>query len=216
MTLRAQLLVLAKEPVPGRVKTRLSPALRPEQAAAVARAALLDTLDTVAAVPVLRRTVVLDGSPRGWLPDGPCVLPQRAGDLGTRLAGAFEDAHRALPVPLLLLGMDTPQVTPALLHEALSLLLAPGTRSVLGLADDGGWWALGLHRPAAGVFDGVPMSTDRAGAVQRARLQELGLDPVALPALRDLDRVEDVRAVAADLPTTSRLGVLAQELGLTA
>ena len=214
MTLHAQLLVLAKQPLPGRAKTRLTPPLRPEQAAAVARAALLDTLEAVAAVPVLRRTVVLDGSPEGWLPDGFAVLPQRPGDLGERLAGAFDDAYRALPVPLLLIGMDTPQVTASLLAGSLALLLEPGTPSVLGPADDGGWWALGLRAPCAGLFDGVPMSTDRAGAVQRERLEALDLPPVLLPALRDLDHVEDVRVIAAQLPRTARLAALAAELGL--
>ena len=214
MTVHAQLLVLAKQPLPGRVKTRLTPPLPPEQAAAVARAALLDTLEAVAAVPVLRSTVVLDGSPDGWLPPGFAVLPQRSGDLRDRLAGAFADAHRALPVPLLLVGMDTPQVTPRLLGDALALLLQPGTPAVLGLADDGGWWALGVHAPRAGLFDGVPMSTDRAGAVQRERLSSRGLDARMLPVLRDLDHVEDVQVIAPQLPPRARLRALATELGL--
>jgi len=209
--LRAQVLVLAKEPLPGRAKTRLTPPLLPEQAAAVARAALLDTLDVVAAVPVQRRTVVLDGSPAGWLPAGLSVLPQRAGALGERLAGAFEDAYRALPVPLLLIGMDTPQVTATLLGEALELLL-DGRPAVLGHADDGGWWALGLHAPAPGLFDGVPMSTDRAGTVQQERLTALGLAPALLPPLRDLDHADDVLAIAAQLAPTSRLATTAAEL----
>ena len=212
--LSAQLLVLAKEPLPGRVKTRLSPALSPADAAAVGRAALLDTLSAVTRVRVLRSTVVLDGSPDGWLPPGVAVLPQRGGDLSARLAGAFEDAYAALHVPMLLIGMDTPQVTPALLSDALARLLTPGVPAVLGRADDGGWWALGLHRPAPGVFDGVPMSTDRAGEVQHERLVALGLPPDPLPGLRDLDHVEDVRALAALLHADAALPVVAARLGL--
>lgn len=218
--MRAQLLVLAKEPLPGRAKTRLSPALSPEQAAAVARAALLDTLAAAAAVPVLRRTVVLDGSPAGWLPDDFAVLPQRSGDLAARLTGAFQDAHRALDVPMLLIGMDTPQVTPALLRDALAALLGdpagPDPQSVLGLAEDGGWWALGLHAPVAGLFDGVPMSTDLAGRAQQARLEALHLPHTTLPVLRDIDHVEDVRAVAALQPPWSHLAALVAAMGLPA
>lgn len=216
MPIRAQLLVLAKEPLPGRAKTRLTPPLAPGQAAAVARAALLDTLAAVAAVPVARRTVVLDGSPAGWLPSRFAVLPQRRGALGTRLAGAFADAHAALPVPMLLIGMDTPQVSAALLRGALDALLSPGTDAVLGHAEDGGWWALGLHAPVDDLFEGVPMSTDRAGAAQRDRLDALGLTTTTLPSQRDIDHIEDVAAVAALQPAGARLGALAAELGLTA
>ena len=214
MTLPAQLLVLAKEPLPGRAKTRLSPALTPAQAAAVARAALLDTLAVAAQVPVLRRTVVLDGSPVHCVPPGFAVLPQRPGDLGQRLTGAFEDAYRAVPVPMLLLGMDTPQVSATLLRAAVSRLLAPGAPAVLGAAEDGGFWALGLHRPLPGAFDGVPMSTRAAGGAQRQRLAELGAAPVELPRLRDIDLVEDLVAVAATMPAGTHLARLAASLGL--
>lgn len=214
LSVRAQLLLLAKEPLPGRTKTRLSPALPPEQAAAVARAALLDTCTALAEVAVARRTVVLSGSPDGWLPEGFAVLPQRDGDLGARLAGAFADAYTALPLPMLLLGMDTPQVTPALIRGALDALLSPGTDAVLGPAEDGGWWALGLHAPADGLFDGVPMSTDRAGAAQLARLDSLGLTTTTLGRQRDIDRIEDVAAVALLQPSGARLAALAAELGL--
>lgn len=213
---RAVLLVLAKEPLPGRAKTRLSPALTPQDAAAVARACLLDTLAAAAAVPDVHGAVVLDGSPAGWLPGGWDVLPQARGDLGDRLAAAFADAHRAYALPALLIGMDTPQVTPALLGRALDALLSPGTDAVLGAAEDGGWWALGLHRPDAAVFDGVPMSTDRAGAVQRERLHERGLATADLPVLRDLDHVADLEAIAAAQPPGAALARLAARLRVSA
>jgi len=199
VTLQAQLLVLAKEPLPGRAKTRLTPALTPEAAAEVARACLLDTLAAVAQVDVLRATVVLDGSPAGWLPDGLHVLPQRTGELGDRLDGAFADAARELAVPSLLIGMDTPQVGPDLLREAVELLLRSG-RPVLGAAEDGGWWALGLPQPLPGAFDGVPMSTARAGEAQRERLTALGRPPLDLPVLRDVDLLDDLLAVAGLTP----------------
>ena len=210
----AQLIVLAKEPLPGRAKTRLVPDLGPERAAAVARAALADTLAAVAQVRVGRRTVVLDGAPGDWLPAGTAVLPQGTGDLGDRLAAACADAWAAFPAPLLLLGMDTPQVTPALLSSALDTLLQPGTDAVLGLADDGGWWALGLRTPVPGLFAGVPMSTAGTGAAQRARLDALGLTTRRLPVLRDIDHVHDIAPVAALQPPGAQLASLAAELGL--
>jgi rSAM/selenodomain-associated transferase 1 len=192
----AVLLVLAKAPVPGLSKTRLCPPCTPAQAAALADAALRDTLAVVAATPVTRRVLVLDGQPGAWLPPGIEVVAQRGGGLGERLACAFADAARG---PALLVGMDTPQLTVDLLRTGLDALHG-GARSVLGLAADGGYWAIGLQRPDHAVFASVPMSSSHTGAVQRARLRLLDLDPVALPVLRDVDRIADAVAVAALAP----------------
>jgi len=208
-----QLLVIAKAPVAGRSKTRLCPPCSPAQAAGLAQAALDDTLAAVASTPgVRRRVLVLDGAPGPWLPQGFDVVAQRGEGLAERLAHAFD----ACGGPALLVGMDTPQLTPALLAAGLQAL-RDGAESVLGLAPDGGYWAIGLQRPDPAVFDGVPMSESHTGAVQLERLRALGRDPVLLTALRDIDRIDDAFAVAADAPTTrfaralGRLGLLAGE-----
>lgn len=201
--LEAQILILAKEPLAGRVKTRLSPPLTMEQAAAVAAAALQDTVDVVSQLPVRRRRVVLDGAAGAWLPAGYDVLPQRGDGLDARLAAAYDDAFSTCPLPALLIGMDTPQLTAGHLTDAVTRLL--DGRPVLGYAEDGGWWALGLHAPDPDAFLGVPMSTPWTGACQEQRLRARGLEPVALPRLRDVDRIEDLLAVAAAMPPTSHL-----------
>ncbi|MFE0102501.1 DUF2064 domain-containing protein [Streptomyces sp. NPDC059009] len=103
--------MIAKEPRPGRVKTRLTPPFTPEEAAELAEAALCDTLRAVAATPARRRVLVLDGTPGPWLPPGFDVVPQCPGGLDARLAAAFAGCDG----PALLIGMDTPQVTPDLL-----------------------------------------------------------------------------------------------------
>ena len=190
-----RLLVLAKEPVPGRVKTRLSPPCTLEEAAAIARAALLDTVDTVLALE-LPTALVLDGDPGSWVPPGIEVLPQRGRALDERLAAAFEDAG----APGVLVGMDTPQVTSALLAGAVESLGEVGTDSVLGRAEDGGWWCIGLRRADPRVFLGVPMGTSFTGAVQLRRLRALGLHCSELPRLTDVDDFEDAVAVAASIP----------------
>ncbi|OLT24586.1 hypothetical protein BJF79_44975 [Actinomadura sp. CNU-125] len=141
----ADLLVIAKEPVPGRVKTRLTPAYTPAEAASLAAAALADTLAAVAAAPAGRRTLVLDGSPGAWLPAGIEVIAQRGGGLDERLAHTFADADAGRP--LVLIGMDTPQVTPGLLAVEARALRGHG--AVFGPAADGGFWLLGLRRPDA-------------------------------------------------------------------
>lgn len=192
----AALLVIAKAPVPGRSKTRLCPPCTPAQAAALAEAALGDTLAAVAATPARRRVLVLDGEPGEWLPPDIDVVAQRGGGLAERLAFAFDDAAGG---PALLIGMDTPQVTSRLLRTGL-YALCEGARSVLGLAADGGYWAIGIQRPDRAVFAGVPMSSSRTGVSQHRRLRRLGFDPVALPVLRDVDRIADAVEVAALAP----------------
>ena len=190
------LMVLAKAPRAGRSKTRLCPPCTPAEAAALARAALADTLDAVLATPAARRVLVLDGPAGDWVPAGVDVLAQRGDGLDQRLAHAFADVG----APALLIGMDTPQVTPADLADGLTRLLAPGTDAVLGPAPDGGYWAIGLRTADPHAFLGVPMSTARTGRAQLARLRALGLHVALLPALRDVDRIADAHAVAALVP----------------
>jgi hypothetical protein len=192
----AALVVIAKAPEPGRSKTRLCPPCSFEEAARLAEAALADTLEAVAATRVARRVVVLDGQPGPWLPRGTEVIPQRGDGLDERLVAAFEDVGG----PALLIGMDTPQVTPGLLEHALAGLAHPAAHAVLGDAEDGGYWAIGLRRSDPAVFVGVPMSTSRTAAGQRLRMRALGLQVGSLPRLRDVDRIEDAYAVASTIP----------------
>jgi glycosyltransferase A (GT-A) superfamily protein (DUF2064 family) len=196
------LLVIAKAPVAGRVKTRLTPAYSAEEAARLAEAALVDTLAAVLATPVRRRVLVLDGAPGRWLTSGIEVVPQCAGGLDERLAHAFGLCEG----PTLLIGMDTPQVTPELLVAGLEL--SEG-EAAFGPADDGGFWALGLAGPDPALLRGVPMSAPETGAVQRRRLTRAGLSLRDLPLLRDVDTPEDARLVAAGAPHTRFAATLA-------
>ncbi|MFF2361927.1 DUF2064 domain-containing protein [Streptomyces sp. NPDC058122] len=200
------LLVIAKEPRPGRVKTRLTPPFTPGEAATLAEAALVDTLRAVAATPAQRRVLVLDGAPGPWLPAGFDVVRQCAGGLDERLAAAFAGCDG----PALLIGMDTPQVTPALLTVDFA-----DCDAYFGPAEDGGFWALGLAEPDPELLRGVPMSTSTTGAVQRRRLVGAGLRVRDLPRLRDVDTAADATAVAAAAPggafakALDRLGTVA-------
>jgi glycosyltransferase A (GT-A) superfamily protein (DUF2064 family) len=196
------LLVIAKQPVPGRVKTRLVPPCTYEQAAGLAEAALADTLHAVLALPARRRVLVLDGRPGPWLPPGFEVVPQCGGPLDERLAGAFAAARG----PALLIGMDTPQVTPGLLTVDWA-----AADAYFGPAADGGFWALGLRVPDPALLRGVPMSTPGTGAVQRARLLAAGLRVADLPELRDVDTAADAVAVAFQAPR-SRFAARARQL----
>jgi uncharacterized protein len=192
------LVVIAKAPLPGRSKTRLCPPFTAEQAASLARAALLDTLAAVAVAPARRRILALDGEPDGWLPPAFELHAQRGAGLGERLGNALAAADG----PALVVGMDTPQLTSALLRDAASRLCEPGVDAVLGPAVDGGYWTIGLLRPDPAAFDGVPMSSDATCAAQRARLAELGLRTAELPVMRDVDTFADAEAVARERPDT--------------
>ncbi|MDQ6725063.1 MAG: DUF2064 domain-containing protein [Actinomycetota bacterium] len=201
------LLVMAKAPVAGRVKTRLCPPCTPVEAAAIAEAALADTLDAVLACGAARRIIALDGPAGDWLPEGFEVVPQSSGGFDERLAAAWAAAGG----PGVQIGMDTPQVTPDLLDDALAAL--DRTSAALGHAEDGGWWAIGLRHPSADVFAGIPMSTSGTGGAQEARLRALGFDVTLLPTLVDLDTVADLEAVTSS-GTAIRTASRARTLGM--
>jgi rSAM/selenodomain-associated transferase 1 len=193
------LLVIAKEPTAGRVKTRLCPPCTPDQAASLAAAALLDTLKVVSRTPAARRVLVFDGDPGRWRPRGFELIAQRGGGLGERLAAAFEDVGG----PALLVGMDTPQLSTALLLDGLAALTRPDVDAVLGPALDGGYWSIGLKGTEPyGVFKGVPMSEPSTCVAQRERLASLGLKVYEQRPLRDIDTFDDAVAVAAEAPAT--------------
>jgi len=191
------LLVIAKAPVAGRVKTRLTPPCSPADAAGLAAAALADTLAAVArSRRAARRVLVLDGEPGPWIPRGFDVLPQRGDGLAARLAAAFCDVGG----PALLIGMDTPQVTSGQLDAGLRALARAD--AAFGPALDGGYWAIGLRRADPAVFRDVPMSAPTTAAVQRERLAALDLETIELPPLVDVDTITDARRVAAAAPAT--------------
>lgn len=212
--MRTQLLVVAKWPEPGRVKTRLCPPATPVQAARIAAAALADTLDTVRRAPAYRRMLVLDGDPARGLPvpgaDAVPVVRQRGDGLAERLVHAFADTASGGDGSVLV-GMDTPQVRAEHLAAARSAL---GTAdAVLGPAADGGWWLLGLRDPAdAAVLADVPMSTSDTGAVTLAALRDRGRRVALLPVLRDVDTAADAVTVARQCPDSRFAAAVAAEL----
>lgn len=190
------LIVIAKRPEPGQVKTRLVPPLTHEQARDLAAAALSDTLHVVDRVPSRRRLLAFAGSADGWLPSGWDLSQQPDGGLDHRLAAAFAAAEEG---PALLVGMDTPQLAPR--HLSFD---ADRYDACLGPAADGGYWAIGFRDPtcAAGAIEGVPMSTRRTAHEQLRRLRAAGLTVQVLPELVDVDDIGTATLVAAHAPHT--------------
>ncbi|NHA67437.1 TIGR04282 family arsenosugar biosynthesis glycosyltransferase [Phycicoccus flavus] len=223
--MRGSVLVMAKAPVAGRAKTRLAAVVGDAVAADLAAAALLDTLEAAAeAYPEGRRVLALAGdlaeaareqevraAAAHWL-----VVPQSGADFAARLVDGHRQAHRLAGGPVLQVGMDTPQVTGALLRE-VAALAHDGRRPVLGPALDGGWWVLvTTHPDQADALAAVPTSRPDTGSLTAKALAAAGHPSLAAPALRDVDEVEDAHAVAAEAPTTRFAQLWRDHAGLPA
>ena len=192
------LIVIAKECLPGRVKTRLHPPLSLEQAALLAAASLDDTLAATATMPASRRVLAFDGANPPAAAAAFEVVPQVDGGLDDRLGAIFD--HCAGPT--VLIGMDTPQVTAELLAPVFDVWPAE-VDAWFGPAADGGFWALALREPDGDLIRGVPMSRDDTGARQLERLHAAGLRVRMLSTLTDVDTIDDAQKVA-DLAPTGR------------
>ncbi|KRC64848.1 hypothetical protein ASE12_08755 [Aeromicrobium sp. Root236] len=209
------LLIVAKAPVPGLAKTRIAATIGDEPAAELAAAALLDTLETVAALgwPVvvamtgdLGEAARADEITRAL--SGVRVIAQRGDGLGERLAHAHADAddgHGVVQV-----GMDTPQLTVRDYLDA-GAAVREGSR-VMGPATDGGWWLLGLPDPAeAVVLADVPMSVDDTAAQTERALVTIE----RLRTVRDMDTWADAVDIAAEIPL-SRVAAVVQTVRVSA
>jgi rSAM/selenodomain-associated transferase 1 len=196
-------LVVAKAPVPGRAKTRLGAEVGDDVAAELARASLLDTLESCEAA-FDRCFLALEGTADASLEcrlGGWTVFPQRGDRLGERLAGAFADVALHTRGPVVQIGMDTPQAGPADLARVATMLA--DVDAIVGPAQDGGWWALGLRDSRhAQVLREVRMSTPTTYVDTVAALESTGATAGATQVLTDVDTLADADVVAALVPTT--------------
>jgi rSAM/selenodomain-associated transferase 2/rSAM/selenodomain-associated transferase 1 len=194
-----RLILFARYPIDGRVKTRLIPALGAEGAAALHRRLVLRAWrtahETCRAVPA-DLEVHFDGGTEHamshWLGDNAHFFPQRAGDLGERMAGAFEESFRTGSAATVIIGSDCPGLSSGIITAAFARLRE--TKVVLGPAQDGGYYLIGLSRPMPELFRGIPWGTDRVLADSLAVLQRRGCKPALLEPLGDIDRPEDLPA----------------------
>ena len=180
-----QIIIFAKAPVPGEVKTRLIPALGAKGAAALAERMLADTCHEAVAAAVGPVELCLSGVPRG-LPAGVALTDQGEGDLGARL---WRAAERVGP-PLLLIGTDCPGLDRHRLRMAAEIL--GGHDALLHPAEDGGYALLGLNRLAPSLFADIAWSTDTVARDTVARVTALGWSLHVGDTLRDIDEPEDL------------------------
>ena len=194
--MKKRIAVFARRPEPGRVKTRLSPALPADLACELYAAMLDDTFETVRLAQADSRTVFWADFPdTERSPAGFYWHAQKGAELGARLADAFDtvlvDGAHAVTI-----GSDCPGLSPAVLERALAAL--DRADLVLGPATDGGYWLIGLRRPAPMLFTEMEWSTDSVFSQTLARAAEAGLSVETLPFLDDLDTPADLaRLVSA-------------------
>jgi rSAM/selenodomain-associated transferase 1 len=206
--MRREIVVFGRVPVAGRVKTRLAAAVGTEKAAKIYRLLLDHVLTESCAAGPAVTLALADAAPAGhqWRPPpGVEIEIQAPGDLGRRMLRSFERHFAAGADAVVLIGSDLPGLSAGMLADAHAAL--EQTPVVLGPSDDGGYWLVGQRRPGRDLFSGVPWSSPRVLGPTRRRLLELGVAHAELELLRDLDTIDDLRALSADLMVPEGLRV---------
>jgi hypothetical protein len=203
MPIRANALaVMAKAPVPGEVKTRLTPPLTLEQAAELYRALLLDQLEHLTALEAADLYVAF--TPNEAEPLIASIVPaeyrcfvQRGGDLGERMNEVFAELRRRGYRNLVLIGSDLPPVPLATLQQAFTRLSTEGRRVVLGPSRDGGYYLAGMNQPVPEIFSGMTWSDEHVLKTTTDRLTQLGIEFGLLPEWFDVDTIKDLDRLRA-------------------
>lgn len=198
-----ELILFARQPIAGQVKTRLQPALTPQQSADIATFMLRTTASR--ATEFWPGDVYLYATPDAQHPEflelnqtlHLFLAAQGSGDLGERMRRALQDGITRRGAAAIM-GCDVPQCAGSILESAYEHL-ARG-RSVLGPTMDGGYYFIGLQRDVPDVFVDMPWGSDKVLAETLARAAHAGIEFETLPVLRDVDTVEDLAAVAQDCP----------------
>ena len=200
----AAVVIFAKAPIPGQVKTRLCPPLTPDEAATLHGSFVLDTLErTKTAVgrlklPLDRYLACAPSSALAFFKimeerQGVCLIDQVGKDLGARMHQAFDTMFARGYKRVLIVGTDVP--TLPLIHYKQALTLLDRHDAVLGPALDGGYYLIGLTKPAAGLFDNIPWSTEQVLKLTRDKADGLRLSTALLPEWRDVDTIDDLAAL---------------------
>ncbi len=204
------LIIMAKQPAPGAVKTRLSPPLTPDEALALYQAFLLDTIGLVAAACRLAGTATpaLAYAPapaaeyfRALVPAHFVLLPQRGATLGERLASLPGQAAALGFARVAMIDSDSPTLPPATVAHCFAELARPDVDVVLGPCRDGGYYLIGLNAPQPALFRDIPWSTDQVTRETLAAVRATGLQVALLPPWYDVDTAADLRHLRAELQT---------------
>ncbi|MDR4493339.1 MAG: TIGR04282 family arsenosugar biosynthesis glycosyltransferase [Nitrospirales bacterium] len=199
----AAVVVFAKAPIVGQVKTRLCPPLTPDEAASLHGSLVMDMLERSQAVKGC--DLVLAGSPDKTHPFFKAMearfkvkLWEQVGeDLGARMARTFHAGLGSTYRSLVIVGTDIPGITPQIVTQAFASLKEHDL--VLGPTMDGGYYLIGLRKKAPELFQDIPWSTDQVCPLTEQKAKVLGLSMKKLPTLRDIDTIEDLQAITRGL-----------------
>lgn len=198
---------MAKAPRVGAAKTRLVPPLTAEEAAALSTCFIRDAAENIAAA---AKGAVIDGFIAFTPPDaeaefirllapGTRLLPSRRPGLGASLYDAAADLLDAGYGAVCLVNSDSPTLPTAVLAAAAQALLPPGDRLVLGPAEDGGYYLIGLKHAHRRLFEDIAWSTSAVLVQTEERARELGLAVTRLPVWYDVDDIASLHRLHAEL-----------------
>ncbi|MSR24702.1 MAG: glycosyltransferase [Nitrospiraceae bacterium] len=212
------LIIFAKAPIPGQVKTRLCPPLTPDEAASLHGSVVLDMLERSRGTASLDRFVACAPSSDHVFfkileeRHGVRLIAQMGDDLGARMARAIADVFALGYRQVLVIGTDLPTLPGSVFGETVKLLASHDV--VLGPALDGGYYLIGLRKPSPGLFAGIPWSTDRVLPLTQQKAAALGLRTTLLQVRRDIDTVDDLTAVIEEMGVTAGTRTIGDALSL--
>ncbi|MGH7207274.1 MAG: TIGR04282 family arsenosugar biosynthesis glycosyltransferase [Nitrospiraceae bacterium] len=215
LTPHAALIIFAKAPIPGQVKTRLCPPLTLDEAASLHGSFVLDALERSqeagrhGAVTVDRFLACAPPADHVFFKimeerQRVRLLHQTGDDLGARMDHAFKEVFALGYQCAILVGTDMPSLPASCYGQAVKLLSDHDL--VLGPSLDGGYYLIGLKRPTPDLFIGIPWSTDQVFSLTRTKAEVLGLKSALLPTCRDVDTIDDLLALIEEneLETTNK------------
>jgi rSAM/selenodomain-associated transferase 1 len=212
------LIIFAKAPIPGQVKTRLCPPLTPDEAASLHGSIVLDMLERSRGAASMDRFVACTPSSDHVFfkileeRHGVRLIAQMGDDLGARMARACADVFALGYRQVLVIGTDLPTLPGSVFGETVKLLASHDV--VLGPALDGGYYLIGLRKPSPGLFAGIPWSTDQVLPLTQQKAAALGLRTTLLPVRRDIDIVDDLMAVIEAMGVTAGTRTIGDALSL--
>lgn len=195
---RNALIIFAKRPAPGQVKTRLSPPLSPEEAAELYRCMLEDILEKVSALSGVDKHIFYEPEELAaaffaQAAPGMTSTPQQGEDLGERMANAFAEMFDAGYEQAAVIGTDIPDIPLEYVAEALDRLASEGADAVFGPSKDGGYYLLAMRKLHAELFRGIRWSSGEVLEKSLERAKEAGIGVSLLPEWHDVDTAEDMK-----------------------
>jgi rSAM/selenodomain-associated transferase 1 len=191
------LVVVAKAPVPGKVKTRLYPELAIDEATHLYSCFIQDRIEEIGNLRAV--DLAISYTPEDskqyftrFISNGFQLFPQRGKDLGERLSNIFEDKLAEAYDAVSIIDSDTPDLPRSIVEQSFQLLMSNGVDAVFGPCDDGGYYLVALRRPHPELFQNVPWSTEAVLDITLERAARLGIRTKLLPAWNDLDTFEDL------------------------